>query len=883
MKRGQRLSAAAIGCAILLLPGGAAAGAIGEGDACLTFREGRFSDFILEEDGGVLLFSSQTQPALRWREGQWEHAALGVEGTVVDAAAVSPGRWRLLSLVSAEQVALYEYADGKVQDAARLTGLFEDPGLHLSRDGATWVTSGDGCAYGLRKGETLRHEFGSPVTEESRSRLYYQPIVSAEAPDGALWFWSHTQHEDLGLPATNPAVQGFHVYQDGGWRTVSFGRKIGGVVPEKAGNAMRVACRYSNLTDVAAADGAARELALDLPPGEHCLFLHRTPAGHLLAVAARPSMHDRLAPIYGGRVGQLLAIRDRQVQVLLPGVDCARKVYDRGRPVADVPEGTFIAEALSGLLFVSADLKTVKRLDWRVGLPLSEVTRLRVCGNRLYILDSSRGFAAYDYRRLLDAGEASEARSWETVAVASAPVMSRDGSVWYVTAAQPAELRRCRGTQVTSIALEGSQFPVENLWYLTVDTQNRPWLIGNYLTHRAAFWDNGRWRTFALREEAYSTVALEEVGRADFQIGTPADFCFPALPGDGRVAYQNEWMRICWFDGKRWDYSYTSVGDINGESPQGPPFYLGGALCVRAGQSFYAMVEGEWQPLGGAAVSPYGENPRQVRHYEPLPEGFPGRDRWASISVRDSTGVLWAGSTAQLYRGLNDTWIPVPARGSPLFASEDVIRCLPDRDGNVWISLFWGDYPCLARYRPAVPEGAPPQLAWAELPPARTETGDIAFRVRATGGSGRLFLSFQCDDGQWTQQPVSGPTNEIAVASLSNGAHRCRFQLHDGDLRGSAALEHAFTAKRDYEGEVKALAAGLGSDSFAGREAAEKRLIEMGPVAAPLLKPYRDSEDPEIAFRAGRVLKALSPRPEPRPQAQEMQQMAPSSRRVWIR
>ncbi len=54
--------------------------------------------------------------------------------------------------------------------------------------------------------------------------------------------------------------------------------------------------------------------------------------------------------------------------------------------------------------------------------------------------------------------------------------------------------------------------------------------------------------------------------------------------------------------------------------------------------------------------------------------------------------------------------------------------------------------------------------------------------------------------------------------------------------------------------EVKALVARLGDPKYAEREAAEKRLIELGAVAVPVLKEALKDKDAEVVFRAERIL-----------------------------
>jgi hypothetical protein len=54
--------------------------------------------------------------------------------------------------------------------------------------------------------------------------------------------------------------------------------------------------------------------------------------------------------------------------------------------------------------------------------------------------------------------------------------------------------------------------------------------------------------------------------------------------------------------------------------------------------------------------------------------------------------------------------------------------------------------------------------------------------------------------------------------------------------------------------EVKALIARLGDKKYSDREAAEKRLVELGVIAVPALREALKDNDPEVVFRAERIL-----------------------------
>jgi len=153
-------------------------------------------------------------------------------------------------------------------------------------------------------------------------------------------------------------------------------------------------------------------------------------------------------------------------------------------------------------------------------------------------------------------GQSEERPAW-SVAIAAASVhLAPDGTIWLVAAEVPGRLPHFDGQTWSETSPEGSSVRPQDLDYLTTDTRGRVWLIDRDGTKQTAVLENGRWRTFSPREIAYSTIALEEKGHADFRLGTPGDPRYPAFAGDGRVAYLNEWSRICFFDGNAtWDYA----------------------------------------------------------------------------------------------------------------------------------------------------------------------------------------------------------------------------------------------------------------------------------------------------------------------------------------
>lgn len=833
-------------------------------DPCVTYLPGMFSEFLIQNDGSVVLFPGSPSSGARvWRDGQWGGdtalAFEGIEGVVRDTVPVDQNHWIVLSQLSATDVALYEYSVGKLRMMGHIAGKFESPTLHWASDETAWVTSSEGVAYALKDGKVITHQFGPEVKKGRSPTIYYPPTLSLEIPDRGLWFWSHVQYEMPDFQgAAKPFIEGFHVYQNGEWRVVPHGAgKLGGAILE--GRSDIIACgRYTGWVRMDARNGAVSEISYSLPPSEHGLFLHRTLRGNMLMIAACPTKVAWLATDRGGWLGQLLGIKNGQVQTLLSGVDLERVYHDKGRPVVDVPEGTLLAESRTGLLFVSADFQTVKRFDWKYGVPLPYIERMRISGRYLYALDRERGFAILDYRRLLRTRETPAAQNW-TVFYASArsPVISPDGTLWRVSASNPRELFRCAGTEEVAVSLAGSGFPDNALGYITADTKNRLWLFDSNGRGHTAFLENGKWRTFDLLETAYSTVAAEEKNNPEYRVGSPRDFYYPVFAGDGRVAYQSI-SGICFFDGEKWIHS---EGNIGGQRPEGPPFYREGVLTVRAGRSYYQLVLGVWKPANNVTDSPYGDNPRQPNWVDILPQDFPGYPSELNIRIRDSSGAVWAGGFENLWRGLHGLWAPFEVQHTPLLMARGIGDIQVDRAGFIWFTLLTGERVRLARYRP---KSAPPRLEWTEPPQGESKTGSIKLGVRIMGTDRRYVVRRQVDNGEWQQSSSETALQDVSLEYLPNGVHTLRVQVFDELLRASNLLEHRVTVKRDYEKEIQEWMSLLKSPDYSKRDRASKALVSMGRPALPTLTALEKDAGADVQWWI-RAIREEIERREPRP------------------
>jgi hypothetical protein len=829
-------------------------------DLFTTFLPGRFSDFLVDRDGTAVVFpESQVlrRGARIWSGGVWKEAPeLAWAGTVRDIEAVDQGRWAVLSQVSSTETALYEYSAGKLKMIGSIPGKFITPTLHPASDGTIWIVSREGGAYALKSGQVTAHRFRPEVISQtpnpftSFSPSGYPAILSVDIPERGRWFWSNYQDENFILLRPDiPTIEGFHVYQDGNWRVVphAVGR-LGSAIPMNDKSIIACGRNSAGIFRIDSADGANKNMEISFPSGEDCVFLHQSSAGNLLMIDA---FRDTQARERGGWFGQLLAIKNGQVQKLLDRVDLEPANYDKKRPSVEIPGGTLIAEAGTGLLFVSSDLGTVRRFDWNYGFPLAFIDRMEISGRDVYVLDKERGFAVFDYRRLLNAREDKSIQDWTILNTpVQRPVISPDGTVWRVSSLNPLEILRCAGAEAKAIPLAGSGLP-GNLSYLATDTKNRLWLIST-LRNRAAYLDNDVWRAFSSLEEAYATIASEEKGNPEYRIGSTRDSFYPAFAGDGRVACRNESGGISFFDGSHWD----SLGrDSEKQILQEAPFYHKGILTVRMfrlkptlGTCYYQYLNGAWETTdkiaGPFSGSPYGVNPGSPNYLSALPQDFPGKDPNTRIRLRDNSGAVWAGGFDTLWRGMDGLWTKFPIRNAPLQMAKAIDEIQVDRAGAIWFYTT-GNFSRLFRYMPKNPALV---LSWMEPPPGESKTGSFKLRARVTGIDKNIWIRRQIDKGDWRRSPVEAAQQDFILENLPNGVHTLRMQAWDELLRASNLLECRVTVTRDYEQEMQQWLLLLSSTDPSGRERAAKGLASIGRMALPPLTALEKEAKPEVKW-----------------------------------
>ncbi len=807
--------------------------AIGPREHAITCHE-----FLVDADGSVVFFGAEVS---RWRDGKWTPSAgIQPEGVVRDAVRAADGTWLVVSQQS-QQALLYRYAGSSLTQLARVPGRFEEgTTLHPAADGTVWIATKGPILYGVKDGNTVTHERIPGAARDMRLSSY-PPTVSFASSAGGLWLWSHA--DSRASRATEALIpKGFQIYDQGRWRAVPHAGGLLGGVTLIDPNTVLCATRYKGMFSLSTVDGAVRDVNWVLPDKECCVFLHRMPSRHVLAITAEPVPVSQLTRTEAGTFGKLVVFEAGCARVLLDGIDAGAGWFDKGRPVVDTPQGTFIATVGGGLVFVSADASQAKRLDWRFGVPVTNIDRLRVQGRLLYALDRARGLAILDWEKLLRQPETPERDRWSVYASSAAPVLTTDGAVAWLDAGKAAgELDVWREGKLTRMPLDGSRLVADQVQYLAADTNGGIWLTSNVSGRATACLNYGKWRYFDNVESAWKTIAAEEKDHPAFGILSSRHPSVPIFGGGGRVAYlvaDSNRLRYC--DGTTW-LTTPSLPGGRGFSPLGRPFFADGVLTILARDGYQRLIEGQWQPaVGPVAASSRPALPSGVP--ESPPENFPGSKSRVIISLRDNVDTQWLGSPEELYRGIEDAWVRFPTAATPLIAAERLSAVLVDGMGDLWFVLPDSRGVQLARY---ACHGVAPTLEWAQTPAATVATARIELACRIQGLKGQGLLRYRSDGGAWQRVAGEPVPQQIVVENLPNGPHTVDVRAYDELLRASGVLTCTFEVRRDYEAEVTRLVPLLGSSDFRQREAAARTLVSIGRPAVPALTAHRGKATPD--------------------------------------
>jgi hypothetical protein len=433
--------------------------------------------------------------------------------------------------------------------------------------------------------------------------------------------------------------------------------------------------------------------------------------------------------------------------------------------------------------------------------------------------------------------ESSETGRWEVHSISVTPIMTQDGSIWWLDAAQtPGSLYRWRDGNVTLIPIEESRLSAREIQLLRADTNGGLWILGSNDKPAACF-NYGKWRIFEKTDAAWKTMAIEEKNNPDFRIirGGPSAPAFSS----GMTAYRDMSLgRIRFFDGTNWLIISTWPPNDQQFMEQ-PVAFVDNVLTARFRSGYFQFINEEWK-----SYSPKRELPNESAFVQTIeiapPASFPGEKNNRTISMIDNAGTAWMGTLTELYRGIEDSWIRFPTAGSPLNQAQRVAGILIDTTGDPWFLLQNSGSNQLVHYACS---GTAPKLGWAKPPASAISTAKAELSIRIDSIKGRGALRYRSDSGPWRQTALTPPLHQVVVDNLSNGLHKIEIRAFDELLRSSQLLTCTFTVKRDYGAEIAKLIPLLGSHDLKQREEAARTLVSIGTPAVPALLAQKQMAD----------------------------------------
>jgi hypothetical protein len=411
-------------------------------------------------------------------------------------------------------------------------------------------------------------------------------------------------------------------------------------------------------------------------------------------------------------------------------------------------------------------------------------------------------------------------------------------------------------------------FRVENLYYLSTDSAGGLWLFPSS-GRNTAYHDGRDWQVYRPDESRGLRYHSKEIGfeaqlakGENYRIGTPTDQYYPTFTRDGRILYQNEWRRVCYFDGKQWHAPYGN-NEVGGSTAADHPFFHEGKVTVRVGGKCYQMPEHAWSKTvdDRDEPRPWQEIPAVPQpfsqHAPPRPAvtGLAGCPIPASEQAWqfNAEGWTWVGNATTLAISLGQDWLTIPIAGTPLAEAGRITEIVADPHGR-W---FFGhsDAPP-HRYTVYQADRLTVQPGSATLGTVNRPFASLALAWQANRPAADLRLRYRVDDGPWSALGPCGPVEPGPVAT--KGRHRLQIELVGRhELIRSAPLNYDFEVDYDLQQIVAGLVAQLGANQFADRERAARELIRLGAPAQSQLTVAAASKDPEIRARATEILTAV--------------------------
>jgi hypothetical protein len=413
-------------------------------------------------------------------------------------------------------------------------------------------------------------------------------------------------------------------------------------------------------------------------------------------------------------------------------------------------------------------------------------------------------------------------------------------------------------------------FRVEHLYCLSTDTAGGLWLFPSS-GRNTAYHDGKEWRIYrpddtrGLRYHSKEIAFEAQLAKGEnYRIGVPTDQYYPTFTRDGRILYQNEWRRVCYFDGQQWHAPYGN-NEVGGSTVADHPFFHEGKVTVRVGGKCYQMPDGAWSktvddrddPRPWQEVpdvpQPFSQHAAPRREIaEPADCPIPAGERTWKFQA---DGWFWVGSATQLVGSPGQEWIVISVADTPLATARQVHEVLADPQGRWFFGYDVRPY----RYAVYQAERLTVQLGPAALGAVNRPFATLQPAWQANRKPDELQLRYRVDGGPWSDLRPCGPIDHGVITTP--GRHRLQIEFFGRrELLRSVPLTYDFEVGYDLKQLIPALVVQLGASGSADREQASADLLRLGEAAVPFLTEAANHHDPEIRLRARDLLSALQPK-----------------------
>lgn len=757
--------------------------------------------------------------------------------------------------------------------------------FHQSKTGDLFAYTRDGFCYCFRDGYVESFEIPVPKDSPPGSKKF-RPIEVAESEDGVVCFYSIVDPE-LKLRSLNDLL----IY-DKGWKLVELdSRKTGPayftdnqtVEIVTADRIHRVNVKTGEITEQLNTQLTSAETGKQLSPvkiisngDEQPYFLWR----HFYNSPRRYDL-DRFKD---GRFHRL-ATR-KQAQSESPGkwelekVSLDTELYVDHHSFED-RHGNWWVLGGGGFYCKSTD-GIWKEFDFRYGIDTGQIDRCKVDGeNKVWLFyDGNRkNTRVLDIDELLSRKPVSD--KWKCYYVKKSTFSNDCGP--FKAIGLNNELLVWNNSQVSRIETPEEVFP--GTYEVNQDSLGVVWAFEKQSASSGHFgtvgwFEDGKWRKFEGKPDPNGgpdltsfQVALqtraEEGVPAGYWLGAEAT-PLAAFGPEKRVGFRTEKpeYRIFYFDGSKWHapVGWTEFPKLRNKYV-GRPFFVDGNLTAGiSGKngSYFQIAAEDWADSSNWSekrpwakiVLPEGRYPHQKL------EDWLAHDDSNCPILPDQQKTICRVDHGQIQYVLSATHKAVPHKDGVWFMAKtdnnvdsELIpeNCMVDPFGRWFVHspIKWLDKYFV--YEPdqfEITQSGDQLDAVDRINQALT----IPWELKSGVEGEYLRMRYRLKGGIWS--PWQPATHELSMPALNKpGKQNLEVEIFDPEMMRAKSdlFSYQLEVGYDLQEKIKPLIKQLSSRDFDDRNAASKKLVELGPAVLPTLDKIRRASDPETKVRAGRA------------------------------